>query len=231
VPVLVGVPAGGGVAALLRGGASGSGRVEPALAGAAFFAGALAGAAFAAAALAGAAFFAGVALCSASAALSAAAPATFFAAAPAFSAASPAGVSPAVPSIDIAASSTTPAVVAAALATAAVARSVIVGCGAPAAGSSTVPPSPAASWAASRSANWLSILPATSVITPRPNWAGRPVMVRSLETCARVPVPSAVSVTVTTADAVPLPRWSLPRASRTTRCAAGSLSLTDTRPW
>ena len=36
---------------------------------------------------------------------------------------------------------------------------------------------------------------------------------------------------VIVAAAVPLPRWSLPRASMTARCAASSFSTNDALPW
>ncbi len=59
------------------------------------------------------------------------------------------------------------------------------------------------------------ILPPTSEIMPRPNWAGLPVTFRSVATAPFVELPSAVSVTVTVAAAVPAPRASLPEALMT----------------
>src|SRR5439155_810246 len=52
---------------------------------------------------------------------------------------------------------------------------------------------------------------------------GRPVMLRSVTTRTRVLSPSPVSVVVTVAPAVPLPRASLPLASSTAVCADASL--------
>ena len=156
------------------------------------------------------------------------------AAAPAFLAAAAAVVSPAVPSTDMAASSTTPAVVATAFAVAAATFAATVGSCEPAAAAARAASpsaSPLASWAESLSANWPSSLLPTSVITPRPNCAGRPVMFRSVTTSTRVVSPSAASVAVMIAAAVPLPRWSLPRASMTARCAASSFSTNDALPW
>ena len=69
------------------------------------------------------------------------------------------------------------------------------------------------------------ILSATSEITPRPNWAGRPVIVMSVTMVTAVlSGPSATSVPVTVALAVPLPRESRPAASITTWCASSSRS-------
>ena len=70
----------------------------------------------------------------------------------------------------------------------------------------------------------------TSVITPRPNWAGRPVMFRSVSTLTRVELPSSCSCAVTMAAAVPLPRWSLPRASMTALWVASSFSTKEAFP-
>ena len=67
--------------------------------------------------------------------------------------------------------------------------------------------SPSPSWAASLSANWPSSLLPTSVITPRPNWAGRPVMLRSVSTSTRVMAPR--------------PPASPSRRPRRCRCRAG----------
>lgn len=73
--------------------------------------------------------------------------------------------------------------------------------------------------------NWPMILSATSEITPRPNCAGRPVMVMSVTIVTSVlSGPSAVIEPVTVAFAVPLPRESRPVASMTTRCVASSRS-------
>jgi hypothetical protein len=99
------------------------------------------------------------------------------------------------------------------------------------AGAAVTPASPAPSWAASLSANWPSSLLPTSVMTPRPNWAGRPVMFRSVRTSTRVVSPSALSWAVMSAAAVPLPRWSLPRPSMTALCAASSFSTNEALPW
>jgi hypothetical protein len=68
-------------------------------------------------------------------------------------------------------------------------------------------------------------------MTPRPNCAGRPVMLRSVSTSTRVADPSAASRAVITAAAVPLPRWSLPLASMTALCADSSFSTNDALPW
>src|SRR5207237_5115624 len=43
----------------------------------------------------------------------------------------------------------------------------------------------------------------TSAITPRPNWAARPVIARSVTTVTRVPLPSDTRVAVTVALALP----------------------------
>ncbi len=69
------------------------------------------------------------------------------------------------------------------------------------------------------STNCWSILSETSCMTPLPNCAGLPVTDRSVPTSTRVPSPSGASSIVTVAPAVPLPRWSLPFASRTARYA------------
>ena len=87
----------------------------------------------------------------------------------------------------------------------------------PAAGADGVPIS-----SARHAANWSMSLAATSVMTPRPNCAGRPVTLRSVTTCTLVEPPASVSCAVTVAPAVPLPRASLPEASMTARCAASS---------
>src|SRR5581483_3189222 len=65
------------------------------------------------------------------------------------------------------------------------------------------------------STNWLSSLVLTSARVPRPNWATRPVMARSVTTDTAVPSPSAVRVAVMVALALPCPRVSRPSARRT----------------
>jgi hypothetical protein len=57
------------------------------------------------------------------------------------------------------------------------------------------------------------------------------VIVRSVRTSTRVPGPSAARLAVIVAAAVPLPRWSLPRASITARCATSSFSTIEALPW
>jgi hypothetical protein len=67
------------------------------------------------------------------------------------------------------------------------------------------------------------ILSATSEMTPRPNCAGRPVIVMSVTMVTAVlSGPSATIEPVTVALAVPLPRESRPLASMTTLCASAS---------
>src|SRR3982750_3596298 len=66
---------------------------------------------------------------------------------------------------------------------------------------------------------------------PRPNWAGRPVTVRSVITRTAVRSPSAASVAVTVAAAVPADRMSFPVASTTIRWAASSRSTKRPFPW
>jgi hypothetical protein len=68
-------------------------------------------------------------------------------------------------------------------------------------------------------------LPPTSAIMPRPNWAGLPVMDRSVATVPLVWSPSWVSVMVTVAFTVPLPRESLAAALSTARRACSSRSV------
>ncbi len=143
--------------------------------------------------------------------------AAFLVAAAAFFTVVAAAFLPGTCSTDAAISSTAPDAVAAAVAT---------GPGEPAAAAGS-----ASSWAASFSENCPSSLLPTSVITPRPNWAGRPVMVRSVTTSTRVPEPSGTRTAVTTDAAVPLPRWSLPRDSITARWAASSFSVIAPLPW
>ena len=65
--------------------------------------------------------------------------------------------------------------------------------------------------------NWPSSLVLTSAITPRPNWAARPVMARSVTTVTRVPLSSGTSVAVMVALALPCPRVSRPSARSTAR--------------
>ncbi len=61
------------------------------------------------------------------------------------------------------------------------------------------------------------IRPPTSAMTPRPNWAGRPVTVIEVCTVTLVwPPPSSCNVERTVAEAVPLPRVSFPDPSSTT---------------
>ena len=69
---------------------------------------------------------------------------------------------------------------------------------------------------ARQDANWPRILSPTSAMTPRPNWAGLPVICISVRTLTFVLPPSSVIVSVALADAVPLPRESRPWASTTT---------------
>ena len=78
--------------------------------------------------------------------------------------------------------------------------------------------------------NWPSSLSLTSCITPRPNWAGLPVMARSVSTSTRVEAPASVIVAMTCAPAVPLPRLSLPLASITIRRADSSFSTKVPEP-
>ena len=71
----------------------------------------------------------------------------------------------------------------------------------------------------SRSAtNWSSSLALTSASTPRPNWATRPVTVRSVAMATAVPSPSGVRVAVMVALALPWPRVSRPSARSTATC-------------
>ena len=68
-------------------------------------------------------------------------------------------------------------------------------------------------------------------MTPRPNWAGLPVIARSVCTETSVPPAAADAIArVTVAPAVPLPRLSLPLASTTNRCAASSFSVKVPEP-
>ncbi len=85
-------------------------------------------------------------------------------------------------------------------------------------------PSPDSS-AARFEANLPMIRPPTSAITPRPNWAGRPVTVMVVRTSTRVWPASSCSEERIVAEAVPLPRVSLPDASSTTVLVASSRSV------
>jgi hypothetical protein len=67
--------------------------------------------------------------------------------------------------------------------------------------------------------------PATSDITPRPNWAGRPVTFSEVCTTTRVWSPLSSSRACTVADAVPAPLVSLPAACITIDRACGSFSV------
>ena len=76
-------------------------------------------------------------------------------------------------------------------------------------------------------ANCSTSLPPTSTITPRPNWAGRPVtfIVVCMVALVASPPDSGSSVARTVAEAVPAPRVSLPEASSTITLASGSRSV------
>ena len=75
------------------------------------------------------------------------------------------------------------------------------------------------------------ILPPTSAITPRPNWAGRPVTFIVVCTVTRVwPPPSSASHEWTVAEAVPAPRVSLPDASSLMDRACSSRSVNRALP-
>jgi len=54
-------------------------------------------------------------------------------------------------------------------------------------------------------ANWLMILPPTSSIRPRPNWAGLPVTIMSVATVTAVPSPFSARLAWTVAVTVPWP--------------------------
>lgn len=71
----------------------------------------------------------------------------------------------------------------------------------------------------------------TSATTPRPNWAGLPVMSRSVTTLTSVAPPMSVMTALTRALALPLPRTSRPAATAMTRRAALSLPVKVTCPW
>src|SRR5262245_22647833 len=90
--------------------------------------------------------------------------------------------------------------------------------------------SPARSFVSRQSANWPSSLVETSASTPRPNWATRPVMVRSVTTAILVPSPSGSSCAVMVALALPWPLVSRPSARSTARCAASSFSTKRAAP-
>ena len=87
-------------------------------------------------------------------------------------------------------------------------------------------PSSAISWRRFWANCSTSLLP-TSIITPRPNWAGRPVTFIVVCMLAVVPSPpdSGSSVARTVAEAVPAPRVSLPEASSKITLASGSRSV------
>ena len=95
-------------------------------------------------------------------------------------------------------------------------------CGALAGGVAT-PPLSTSFWRLS--ANWPSNLLDTSAMTPRPNCATLPVMLRSVSMLTVVLVPSGTRVAVTVADALPCPRVSRPLAEMTARCADSSTSV------
>ena len=86
--------------------------------------------------------------------------------------------------------------------------------------------SPVINWARF-AANCSTSLPPTSTITPRPNWAGRPVtfIVVCMLTWVPDPEGSGTMEARTVADAVPAPRVSLPDASTTATRASGSRSM------
>jgi hypothetical protein len=71
----------------------------------------------------------------------------------------------------------------------------------------------------------------TSATTLRPNWAGLPVMFRSVTTLTSVTPPASVKTAVTWALAVPLPRISRPAADATMRWRVSSFSEKVTLPW
>ena len=87
-------------------------------------------------------------------------------------------------------------------------------------------PSPVISWRRFWANCSTGLLP-TSTITPRPNWAGRPVTFIVVCMLAVVPSPpdSGSSVARTVAEAVPAPRVSLPEASSKITLASGSRSV------
>ena len=70
----------------------------------------------------------------------------------------------------------------------------------------------------------------TSAITPRPNWAGRPVTFSEVWTVTSVWSPSPCSSERTVAAAVPAPRVSLPDASKVTTPASRSRSVNRAVP-
>jgi hypothetical protein len=93
-----------------------------------------------------------------------------------------------------------------------------------------VPAAPPDSCAARLVANFSMTRPPTSAMTPRPNWAGRPVTVMLVRTRTRVCPASSVSEEVIVAAAVPLPRVSLPDASSTTVRVPSSFSVNRAVP-
>ena len=98
------------------------------------------------------------------------------------------------------------------------------------ASAAAAPPPPALSSVISWRRFWANCstsLPPTSTITPRPNWAGRPVTFIVVCMVALVPSPpgSGSSIARTVAEAVPAPRVSLPEASSRITLASGSRSV------
>ena len=67
-------------------------------------------------------------------------------------------------------------------------------------------------------------------MTPRPNWATRPLTVILVVISTRVPSPCSVMTAVTVAEAFPCPRASRPAAFSTARWAASSFSTKDAVP-
>ena len=62
------------------------------------------------------------------------------------------------------------------------------------------------------------------IMPPRPNWASRPVMLKSVTASTRVPPSCSLSVLTIVALAPPCPRLSVPRAFSVARWAASSAS-------
>jgi trimeric autotransporter adhesin len=95
----------------------------------------------------------------------------------------------------------------------------------------TLPASPASTSRSRQPANSASSLAETSAITPRPNWAILPLIVRSVSMATRVaPSPASVRVAVTVAEAFPWPRVSRPSALRTILRPTSSTSAKRTAP-
>ena len=102
---------------------------------------------------------------------------------------------------------------------------------APPLASSAAPAASSSIMAARLSANWPMSLALTSAITPRPNWATLPLMVRLVSTVTLVVSSStAVSCAVITAEALPAPRVSRPLASSTARWLESSRSMKVATP-